>query len=317
MKGKSSGRKTTSNVVYFVLSAVTVFLIIGFVSLNVIGGAAEQTDSGTEMAISRTKSPPSGGTQTSGGNPSGVKVRKTFTIHQDKYGDFATDLHFKIWQKEDNININGWHVEISHFGDSSSQRGNQPEPAHSNLKNLSGRKKTSDPDNGQHAVDVVADGGEIPYCTKVKVKVTYWLTSYNTIRAADINWSKEEQLETAALDTAFEVGDPVENPVNPGQYIHPLTITNDDPTAPILVSGLTYMATMVYYDDLTMINYSSSPEVDEFFLAPGESRTIDVTTTGPFYGGHIYFKYDVTDYGAGTTAYQVLGADHPITPVIY
>jgi hypothetical protein len=313
MKGKTTGRKTTGNVVYFVLSAVSVFLIIGFVSLSAIGGAAAPADSGTEMALSQTKETTVGGTQTSGGSQSGIKVKKTFNIHQDKYNDYATDLHFKVWQQEDNIDINGWHIVITYFTDSDSQRGDQPEPAHSTLKNIGGHESTDDKDNGQHAVDVVADGAIIPYCTRVKVDVTFWLTGYNTIRLADVNWSKGSILKKATVDTGWEVGYPVPDAVNPGQYNHQLIITNDDLEGACVIKGLTYKATMDYYEDLTTIDYSTSPQVDDFYLDPGQSKVIDIATAGPLYGGHIYFKYDVMDYATETIIIQVLGGNHPIT----
>jgi hypothetical protein len=145
----------------------------------------------------------------SGGVQQGRLVRETWKVHQNKYDDFATDLHFKIWQEEDNIDINGWEVEVGHFTSLSSQRGNQPEPQHSKLKNLPGLPKTNDPDNGQHAVDATAEGANIPKCTWVKVEAKFWLTHWNTKRI-EASWTKEAQPEQKAVPNhGWEIDWPV------------------------------------------------------------------------------------------------------------
>jgi len=88
-------------------------------------------------------------TTTSGGVQQGVRVQGQLELPQNAF-DTANDLHFKVWQKEDDINVNGWRVEVSGFAESSSDRGEQPEPAHSRTD------RSPNPDNGQHAVDVDA-----------------------------------------------------------------------------------------------------------------------------------------------------------------
>jgi len=65
-------------------------------------------------------SPCSGDTSTSGGTQVGVPVYQEFTIHQGAFDTGANDLHFKVWQKEDNIDIEGWEIRISHFTQASS-----------------------------------------------------------------------------------------------------------------------------------------------------------------------------------------------------
>jgi len=129
------------------------------------------------LLVSLLSLPANADTSTWGGAMVGTKVQNQFKIHQDKF-PVANDLHFKVWQKEDNINVNGWDIDISGFNKSSSQRGDQPEPQH------------SDGDNGKHAVDVKAWAGDVPYCTNVKVDVDFWLTSWNTIRLSDVHWTR-------------------------------------------------------------------------------------------------------------------------------
>jgi hypothetical protein len=246
-------------------------------------------------------------TTTSGGARQGVEVRETKRIHQNKYDDFATDLHIKLWQKEDNINVNGWDVEISGFTSSSSQRGDQPEPEHSKLDNLGGLPRTNDPDNGQHAVDVAAGGTSIPKCTWVTIKAKFWLTAWN---AKHINWSwtREGQPEKkGGPNHGWEFDWPKPDPQSMSQYLHLFTITNDDTTDYLNVTGLAFNATMNWYDDLTQIAFPSP--YPDFALAPGQSWSTNITTSSPMYGGHIYFKY--AEQGSGI--YSEEWADHPVT----
>lgn len=247
-------------------------------------------------------------TTTSGGARTGVLVRETWKIHQNKY-DVATDLHFKLWQKEDNINVNGWDAEISHFTDSSSQRGNQPEPAHSTLKNMGGLPTTNDPDNGQHAVDVTASGANIPKSTWVTVKAKFWLTAWNTKRI-EASWTKEAEPEKKAVPKhGWGVDWPKPDPENPGQYLHLFKITNDDATDYLNVSGLAFDATMNWHEDLTQIVFPSP--YPDFSLAPGQSWSTNIATSGPLTGGHIYFKYSIT----GSEIISEDWVDHPVTEV--
>ena len=253
------------------------------------------------------------GTHTSGGEPTGVEVRETFTIHQDVYDDYANDLHFKLWQKEDNINLNGWAIQISHFTDSDSKRGFQPEPAHSTAI-----PSTSDPDNGMHAVDVDAWGANIPYCTEVKVDVSFWLTSYNVKRISDINWTREGGgVEEAVPNHGWELAYPIRDPRNPNQYLHKLTIFNDDTKDDLNITGLTYMVTMKRYGDLKTIDFSSSKQqeqfkdqVKDFSVAPGKNWSVDIISSSPFYDGHIYFKYGIK--GKNGIVFKDW-VDHPVT----
>jgi len=246
-------------------------------------------------------------TTTSGGARTGVQVRETWKIHQNKYDDFATDLHIKLWQKEDNIQVNGWDVEISSFTGSSSQRGNQPEPAHSTLENLGGLPRTNDPDNGQHAVDVTASGANIPKCTWVTVKATFWLTNWNTKRM-EASWTKEAEPEKKAVPKhGWGLDWPKPDPQNPGQYLHLFSITNDDTTDYLNVTGLAFTATMNWYENLTQIIFPSP--YPDFALAPGQSWSTNINTVGPLYGGHIYFKYSLQ----GSAIYSEDWVDHPVT----
>lgn len=246
-------------------------------------------------------------TTTQGGQAKGVQVRETWMIHQNKYADFATDIHFKLWQKEDNINVNGWKVDISGFTSSSSQRGNQPSPWHDRVDNMPGLPRTNDPDNGQHAVDVTADGVNIPYCCWITVKAKFWLTSWNTKRISGVTWTKGAVKKKAMPNHGWDLDWPTPDPQNPGQYLHRFTITNDDTVDTLNVSGLAFKATMDWYDDLEGIIFPSP--YTNFTLAPGESWSINVNTSDDLVGGHIYFKYAIT--GSGIISKDWV--DHPVT----
>jgi len=240
--------------------------------------------------------------------PDGVPVRETWKLHQNKYSDFATDLHFKLWQKEDNIDVIGWVVDISHFPRSDSQRGNQPLKWHKRVNNMPGLPKTEDPDNGQHAVDVTADGANIPHCTWVTVKAKFWLTRWNTKRMSGVTWTKATNETKAMPDHGWDVDYPTPDPQNTGQYLHRFTITNDDASDTLCISGLAFDTTMDWYDDLEGINFPSP--YANFSLAPGESWSTDITTSGDLVGGHIYFKYAINDDSGIISEDWV---DHPVT----
>ena len=241
---------------------------------------------------------------TRGGNPIGVPVRKTWLIHQNKY-DYATDFHFKLWIEQDNVDINGWDVDISHFPVVDSTRGNQPSQYHGNLYNIPGIPATSDSDNGMHAIDIIADGGNVSYCTWVKVTITMWLTDYNVMAFTDIKWTKEGGELKAKPDHGWDIDWPTPDPLNPGQYLHRFTITNYDAVDTYDVSELAFNATMDWYDDIETIGFPS-PHAS-ITLAPGESWYTDISTSGSdFVGGYIYFKY-VIDGSTEWLAHPIVG----------
>lgn len=220
-------------------------------------------------------------TATEGGVHKGVLVRQTFKIHQDK-APYVTDLHFNITQKEPWILVNGWRVKISGFTNSSSY-------AH---------------DDG-HGVQVNAYGA-IPYCTWITIEVDFWLTSYNTLRISDVVWTIK-----AIPSSGWTLDDPVFDPYS-GEWLHKFSITNDDETDSFVVGGLTFNASKDWYDNLTDVSFHPSPYPD-FILKPGESWQTNVTTPEPLHGGHIYFKYNITDINGGDPVNN--WADHPIFPV--
>lgn len=221
-------------------------------------------------------------TTTKEGVQEGTLVRQTFKIHQDK-APYVTDLHFNITQKEPWILVNGWRVKISGFTNSSSY-------AH---------------DDG-HGVQVNAYGAEIPHCTWITIEVDFWLTSYNTLRISDVVWTIK-----AIPSSGWTLDDPAPN--SSGEWLHKFSITNDDETDSFIVSGLTFNASKDCYDNLTDVSFQSPPYPD-FVLKPGESWQTDISTPEPLYGGHIYFKYNITDIDSGSDPVNNW-ADHPIVPV--
>ena len=227
-------------------------------------------------------------TTTSGGAPTGVLVRETWTIHQDKY-PFATDLHFKLNPWEPWVDVNGWSVTISHFTSSSSQRS---------------------PGNPDHEVDVTADGAIIPYCTWVTIEVEFWLTERNSLVISNVTWTNGTDVKKAMPDHGWSIDYPT--PIS-GQYFHEFTIVNDDANDTFIVSGLAFNPTMDWYDDLESVSFPPSPYAD-FTLAPGQNwSTDDIITSGDLVGGHIYFQYDLVNETTGAVISENR-ADHPVTP---
>ncbi|NJD52850.1 MAG: hypothetical protein FIB07_08295 [Candidatus Methanoperedens sp.] len=290
----------------------------------VIGGNMSNTSNGTPCAPgndtvnvtvnnSNVTISPANETVTRGGVQEGVRVRERFVIKQGQFPEGATDLHFKLWQKEDNIDINGWEVKIiGAFPNSNSNFGDQPEPAHSHLDNMPGLPNTNNPDNGKHAVDVNADGANIPPGTRVEIEATFWLTSWNTKRIADVVWTRgnpPDRGNRSVPDHGWTVDNPVQNPANPGQYNHSLCLINDDATKNLNITELAFNATMDFYQNLTDVIFS--PSNYSFNLTSGEQNCTNVTTSSPLLGGHIYFKYNISDSNIS----YVDTADHPIPNV--
>lgn len=225
-------------------------------------------------------------TTTEGGVHEGVLVRHTFKIHQDKY-DYATDLHFKITQKEPWIFVNGWRIKVSDFTNSS--------------------RYAYDP----HGVQVDADGAKIPYCTWITIEVEFWLTDWNTLRISDVEWTKGPDAIKAIPSSGWTLDYPAFDPQS-GEWLHKFSITNDDKTDNFIVSGLTFNVSKDWYANLTDVSFPPSPYPD-FILGPGQSWQTDISTPEPFYGWHIYFKYNITDLHDGHDIVSINWADHPVT----
>ncbi len=255
-----------------------------------------------------------GDTETQGGEQTGVRVHEVFYKKQNKY-DVSTDVHFKLWQEEDNINMNGWKVKISKYTDSDSQRGNQPTTAHGQVKNMSGLPPTDDPDNGQHAADVTATGN-VNRGTWVRIEAYFWLTDWNTKRLADLNWTGSEAIK-AIPDFGWTIGWPEQ--VGEGEYQHVITITNDDANDAFILNDLKFYATTdpIPIEDLNSISFPIELP-NEPNLNPGDSWAYNLTTPGDYVGGHIYGYFKVQDAEDLSDAEDSPNAlvdifDHPIT----
>jgi len=243
------------------------------------------------------------------GNAVGVKVHEYCIVHQNQQKPYATDLHFKLWQKEDNIHVNGAEVKTSAaFTDLTLTGGKeQPEPYHSSIDNVPECDPENTEDDLTHAVDVVASGGNIPYCEYVWVDATFWLTSWNAKVMSDFVWTQEgQEPKEGKPDEGWVIGFPIQDPMNETQYLHSFTIANYDTTSYLNVTGLAFNATMDLYENLTQVDFTSA--YPDFTLAPGESWSVNITTIDSLIWGHIYLKYGLT----GSGVYFVETADHPI-----
>lgn len=259
-------------------------------------------------------------TLTSGGTQEGRQVQEKFMIHQNKYADFATDLHYKLWQKEDNIEVNGWKTDITHFSDQTSQRGNQP-PGHSKgskVENHPSHPKVDDEDNGQHAIDVTAKGAQVPYCSRVTIDATFWLVeaksrkpAFNTKHLYGVNWTKENDPvpeKKAIPDNGWEIWDPIVDPLNSGQYLHKFVLTNDDPNLPFWVTDLQFLASYTAYVDLDVVPFSNQ-SLPDFLLNPGESFIYNFPTVDAVIGGYIYGKFNLRDDIGGVPSTEIAATD--------
>ncbi len=129
-------------------------------------------------------------------DPPGVKIRGEYKITQNAF-DIANDLHFKVWQKEDNIEILYWEITVSDFTNIQTQRGYQPPPYTDG--------------NINHAIDVDCTGADIPRGTEVTIVVIWWLTSWNSMNVSNIRWTDDGTILTeskAAPDFGWTIGYP-------------------------------------------------------------------------------------------------------------
>lgn len=253
-------------------------------------------------------------TNTSGGDMIDTQVQETFLLIQNEFNLYAAAVEFKVWQKEDNIEVNGWDIDISTFTNSWSAPGYQPEPHHSELWNALDIPETDDPDNGKHAVDVGADGVNVPFNQIVQIDVNFYLTSWNTVRLSDMCWCEGVSIEKAAPDFGWTVGFPEAVAGGKG-FTHRLTVTNDDKTDAFLVTDFVVLPMKHDYDDLTRVPFSTHPDaihVPDRLLNPGDSYVIDIPTADNYIGNHIYHTFKVTS-PSGVEELIAL-SDHPVVP---
>lgn len=143
-------------------------------------------------------------------------VRKTVRLHQRKLAN-ATKLRFKVWQKEDNIDILAGEVKVKGVppGNITMTRGSQP-------------PRWNAVDNGLHAYDVVVTFPPpgIPRCTRVKITIKLRLTAWNTIRIWKPTWGRSAP---PGAETSFgwflEPPEPV--PGNPDLWSHRFVLGHD------------------------------------------------------------------------------------------
>lgn len=242
------------------------------------------------------------------GSMANVKVVSSKT-YCNRTGATKTDVHVKSWQKEDNIEIVSSTCTITATGGATvgpltCNPGDQPEPAHSQVQNL-GRPRTTNADNGTHAVDCEATTGtSVAPGQCVKLRCEFILTKWNTIHWADPVWTPFSGEATAAVtagpNDGFEITDPI--PDGGGNYRHRLTIFNDDnngTSESFKLAGLKFGSLSSFFDidtvsELEAYSGFGSPLAD-VTLAPGQSFSTDVITTGPLLAGGVAVSYSIVD----------------------
>ncbi len=110
------------------------------------------------------------------GSAYGVLVNQTIKVHQDKFDNGATDLHFIAYQSEPKIFIQSWTVTT-----------NPPFPFITGWVN-------DYPiwDGDPHCVHVDCWGAIIPYCDTVTINVQFDLNEYNKIIIDSILWTAKD-----------------------------------------------------------------------------------------------------------------------------
>lgn len=259
-------------------------------------------------------------------------VVEEFEVTQDAFLYSATDLRFRVWQKEDNIDIIAWDIDVGEFSTGEAYRTQQPEPAHSQAV-----PSGQDPDNGKHAIFVTAkffglshqDPDDYLRCTPgvykgtvVRIIIRLWLTSYNTIRIADATWSTCFPPGASAPanipDHGWSIGYPVPIATLPGQFAHPMSFSNDS-NDPIYLSDASYMAMPEAYHDFNNVSFKAATPAGEMQLAGGKATkgvnvlAVDIATKGELLGSFIYHTYKIGKF-AGDPNAIVVKARHLVVP---
>jgi hypothetical protein len=221
---------------------------------------------------------------TEGGDQDGVLVRETFQITQNQY-PVASDVHFVLWQKEQNVHIKGWRVCIDRFDE-----------AMSCLV------------EGEHEVMVkvwCADDACIPAGMVINVYCCFWLDNFNTKRIKNIQWSSRRLPDWGWIIDYPEIG--------PGdQYTHRVEIGNDNlDGSDMTLLQLWLLPDENDYDNLDDVPFGDGLLSEAVTISVDLPFEFDVLTVDDFIGHHIYGKAIVED---PSTHWQMTDIfDHPVT----
>ncbi len=291
------------------MASLLLLALILVAQTGIHGSAARANDDCRECETNEVM------TESSRDDQHGVLVRETWSIKQTKYDDGATDLHVILWQKEDNIYLNGWRVCISDFDNASSDRCDQPGDWHTTLNNHGCCHETDDPDNGEHAIDVMAwnpTAGTIAKDEKVSVYVCFWLTHENTLRKWNNDWTNSGKATDTTKACPY-FGWIIDTPVDlgGGTYGHRIVIFNDDTLQTLRVESCSLRADMTFYDDLESVVCTTAVPGLPLILNPEDSLVFPLETPGSFIGGHVYGKFVLRDPTGSD--YEVVNIfDHPV-----
>jgi len=241
-------------------------------------------------------------------------AKEIIRIHQRSYAT-ATDLHVKVWQKEDNIHITDWGVGTvtgGGIGQPVATPGDQPEPYHSRKDPTDGPGIVTD--DGTHAIDLNWTNISVPGCTWIAIPFKWTLTEQN-MKWLDVAWTNagdpDKPRKKAAAKNGWQVSPPVSGGGG-GTWVHHVTIANMDvPNDPLEPEPMDlYLRNIAFgtleglapIDDDTLANWMdwTAAPVPSIVLHPGESLEYDVVT--PWRDGHILTCYEVYDPTAGPSA---------------
>lgn len=208
---------------------------------------------------------------------------------QDKFPS-ATDLHLKVWQKEDNIDIKSWSVVVggADIDRIQSARGSQPPPYDAI-------------DNGMHAVDIDIDFTPpgVDRFDTITVDIQLLLTSWNTQRIADLEWTFAEEEAKIAPNHGWALSPPLLDPQYPGEWVHLFEICNDDTLEPLVLKNLqvAIKEQEANMDDLETFTYWDATLIDTagLLLLPGECVEFAVPGPpgSPADSQHVWGHYEV------------------------
>jgi hypothetical protein len=216
-------------------------------------------------------------------------IRNVTEIHQNAYRNpkVANDLHFRVWTDSD---IKGWKIKIPAFGSATS---------------------TAD---GDRAINVTAEKGAVPYCTKLKVEIALYLENWNEKRLSNIEWTRDTtdkpgasgESAKAAPDFGWLIEPAME--VAPGIFQHTVYICNDDQDEWLELINIGLLPADDYLDDISTLQLADFPiALPNIDLMP--ETCLEYTFDEYGLSDHIYGHFQIVDVLGDTVIEDWF--DHP------
>lgn len=238
--------------------------------------------------------------------PPNVSVRGTMNVTNNT-GQDANDMHFYMYQNDQpSVQVVGASASCGAFGTVG-------------VGLDSGNNRGIPPGGGPpfHGAGVNMSGGTVPAGATVQVEVELCMNEKNCLKIKGPEWTNNgnplPQPPAGGNNGGWRAGPGFPgggggNPLDPGgggrgaqeglggvgNYVHMITIENDDPVLCMMLHELKLLASMTYYADIDDIDWSQIDPVKNdkgeppVVIPPLGKWCFPFETTGSFLGAHVY-----------------------------